>query len=192
MKDEKAKYLLVDASNVSKQLYRMERVASCNDFYNMYHRINRVKASEIFNNNNVPEEYQKIIVKVENSVFSKNKVEEYIMGYPFDYRTKLVFKKDNNKYIIMNNKPLYYNECCFADKIIFKTELFYNSFNNVLDFLKCLCKEGYLENYIKSIKEIFNVTLDLDFFYKLLIDSKSKQKAIERYAYNIACERVEY
>ena len=62
MKDERAKYLIVNAADISKQLYQVERVAYCNDFYNIYHRVQKIDANEVFAKNNVPDEFRKIIV----------------------------------------------------------------------------------------------------------------------------------
>jgi len=35
MEDERAKYLIVNANDITKQLYQVERVAYCNDFDNI-------------------------------------------------------------------------------------------------------------------------------------------------------------
>ena len=96
MKDEKAKYLIVNAKDITKQLYEVERVATYNDFDNIYHKKEKVSASEIFTRNNVPDKYQKIIVKVSSPLFSKKEAEEYIIGYPFNYVAKKGFSIKSN------------------------------------------------------------------------------------------------
>ena len=53
MKDERAKYLIVDASDVTKQLYQVERIFYCNDFDDIYHRAEKISANEIFANNSI-------------------------------------------------------------------------------------------------------------------------------------------
>ena len=64
MIDEKAKYLIVNANDIFKQLYQKERVACCNDFYNIYKRVKRINANEAFAKNNVPDKFRSIIIKI--------------------------------------------------------------------------------------------------------------------------------
>ena len=71
MIDEKAKYLIVNANDISKRLYQTEMVAYCNDFDNINHRAEKIDATEIFTKNNVQEEFQKVIIKVSTSALSK-------------------------------------------------------------------------------------------------------------------------
>jgi len=48
MKDEKAKYLIVDASEINKQLYKVTREFSCNGFDNGYEPNEMMDARQIF------------------------------------------------------------------------------------------------------------------------------------------------
>ena len=71
MTDEKAKYLLVEAADITKQKYKHVREFRLNDFFNFYDRAEKVDANEIFANNGVPEECRIIIVKIIGSLFIK-------------------------------------------------------------------------------------------------------------------------
>ena len=181
MKDEKAKYLIVKASNITKQLYECERVAYCNDFDNIYHKTEKINASEIFAKNNIPEEFQKIIVKINASTFSKKEAFEYTMGFPFDFESRNIEKIENKKYMIIRNKPIYYDGSMFNDKIVMNTEVFYSSFNNVVYLLEELYENGHLENYLQSIKELFDVSLNLDLLFDAWHETHNKQGAMKVY-----------
>ena len=51
MKDEKAKYLIIDSTEINKQLYKVTREAAYNDFYNVYEPNGMMDASKIFEKN---------------------------------------------------------------------------------------------------------------------------------------------
>lgn len=190
MKDERAKYLIVNAADITKQLYQSERVACCNDFYNVYHRRGTIDANEIFAKKNVPEQFQKIIIKISTPVFSKNEAEEYMMGFPFDFTTKTIKKENDKLYIRMNNIPIYYDESLFDDKIIFKAEEHYTSFNNVVYFLEEVYKNGCLENYLESIKEFFDISLDLGQLFDAWHETHNKSKALKLYKNRAALKKI--
>ena len=192
MIDEKAKYLIVKATDITKQLYQNERVAYCNDFYNIHHRTEKIDANKIFDKNNVPEEFRLIIVKISSQIFSKKEAEEYIVGFPFDFTTKTIEKIDNKEYIKMNNSPIYYDESVFEDKIVFKTEKQYTSFNNVMYLLEEMYKEGCLENYLQSIKEFFGVYHDLELLFDAWHQTHGKQKTLKLYKSKIFSRSIYY
>lgn len=192
MKDERAKYLIVNAVDITKQLYQVERVAYCNDFDNIYHRVEKIDANEVFAKNNVPDEFRKIIVKISESVFSKKEAEEYIMGFPFDFTTKTIEEVNNKRYIRMNNSPISYDGNIFDDKIVFKTEEQeqYISFNNVMYFLEEIYKKGCLENYLHSIKEFFDISLDLGILFDAWHETHNRRKALKLYKHRITSKRI--
>ena len=57
MRDEKAKYLMIDVLDISKQLYSVERVFAFNDFDNVYTLDRVITAKEIFDKYNISEEF---------------------------------------------------------------------------------------------------------------------------------------
>ena len=190
MNDERAKYLIINAVNVTKQLYKVERVAYCNDFDNIYHRAGKISADEIFAKNNVPDEFRIIIVKISEPFFSKKEVEEYTTGFPFDFTTKIIEETNNKKYIRMNNSPISYDGSIFDDKIVFKTETKYTSFNNVMYLFEEIYKKGYLENYLQSVKEFLDVSLDLQLLFEAWHETQNKRKTLKLYNYRVAAKRI--
>ena len=125
MKDEKAKYLMIDAMEISKQLYNMKREFSFNDFDNIYIPAGMITAREIFNNYDIPEEFHKIIVKVNIPFCLKYESYEYIMRFPFDITGGKIEKKNGYKYIEVFNYPVFYGNNMFNDMIKFRTQLKY-------------------------------------------------------------------
>ena len=190
MKDESAKYLVVNADNITKQLYEVERVAYCNDFDNIYHRVNKISANKIFAKNNVPAEFQKIIVKISEPFFLNKEAEEYTTGFPFDFATKIIEKTNNKKYIRMNNSPISYDGSIFDDKIVFKTEVKYASFNDVMYLFEEMYKKGCLDNYLQSVKEFLDVSLDLQLLFETWHETKNKRKALKLYKYRVATKKI--
>lgn len=181
MMDEKAKYLIINATDITKQLYQVERIAYCNDFDNIYHRVNKIDANETFAKNNVPDEYRKIIIKINAPVLKKTKAKEYTTGFSFDFSNKTRKEIYNKKYIKMNNSPIYYDGSIFNDKIVFKTEEQYTSFNNVMYFLEEIYKKGCLENYLQSIKEFFDISLDLELLFDKWQETHNRRKTLKLY-----------
>ena len=197
MIDEKAKYLIVNANDIFKQLYQKERVACCNDFYNIYKRVKRINANEAFAKNNVPDKFRSIIIKISSPIFSRKEAKEYLTGYPFNLQAKLIEKTDNKKYITMNNSPIYYDETTFYDKIVFKSEEFYVSFNNVVYFLEEIYKEGCLEDYLKAIQDFFdlpyffNMSLDFQLLFESWNRTHDTRKTLALYKHEIIAKRIE-
>ena len=190
MKEERAKYLIVNATDITKQLYQVERIAYCNDFDNIYHRIGKIDANEIFAKNNIPDKFRKIIIKISSTVFSKKEAEEYTMGFPFDFTTKTIKKVNNKMHIRMNNSPIHYDGSIFNDKIMLNTEESYTSFNNVMYFLEEIYEKGCLENYLQSIKEFFDITLDLGVLFDAWHETHNSRKTIKLYKHRIASKRI--
>lgn len=187
MKDEKAKYLIIDSTEINKQLYKVTREAAFNDFYNVYEPNGMMDASQIFEKNGIPEEFRKVIVKINIPFCLKKEAEEYTMGFPFDI-TGGKIEKGNNKKIISASSGLtydYYANQQFRDKIKFRTELVYSKFDDVMDFLLKVDDEGYLKQYLQSIKEFFDISINLDLVEETWIESKQNaRKAIKIYKKN--------
>lgn len=181
IKDELAKYLIVDSTEIHKQLYKVKREAAFNDFFNVYTPDDVVAAKEFFYKYNVPEEFQKIIVKINIPFFIKYKAEEYTMGFSFDIAKSKIEKENNNKQISVFSYPVLYNGEVFLDKIKFKTQLEYSRFNEVIDLLAQIDDSGCLQSYLKAIKDFFDISIDLDYLYEVWNEEKDAQKALKVY-----------
>ena len=162
MNDKKARYLIIDANNLTKQLYGVTREFSFNDWVNEYEKEDIITAGEVFNKNNIPVKYQKIILKISSPLFLKKQTSEYITDFTFDFQMVNIKKYGDKKYIKMHNSPIYYDDNWFMDKYVLETELKYYSFEDVINFLNEMNKNGYLEVYLESIQEIFDSSIHLD------------------------------
>ena len=92
----------------------------------------------------------------------------------------------------MNNSPIYYDGSIFDDKIVFKTEEQYCSFNNVIYFLEEIYKNGCLENYLQSIKEFFDMSLDLELLFDAWNETHNRRKALTLYKHRVISKRILY
>ena len=186
MKDEKAKYLIIDAQNVYKQLYEIIEVFICDDSYKVYKPKKIIDARHFFVKNDIPEEFQKIIIKINVSYFLKKETEEYTTGFPFDITAGKIENESNDKFITaFNNRNLYDNQPG-NNEIKFRVQLVYKSFQDVMVLLSKIKEKGYLKTYLESMKEFFDLPLDLD----LLLQSwdefpKNSKKALKIYKKNI-------
>ena len=99
-------------------------------------------------------------------------------------------ERNNKKYIRMNNSPIYYGGSIFDDKIVFKTEEQYVSFNNIMYFLEEIYKNGCLENYFQSIKEFFDMSLDLGLLFDAWHETHNKRKALTLYKHRVISKRI--
>lgn len=181
MKDERAKYLMVDVTQFNKTLYRMERLFEFNDFNNVYTPEDVITAKEIFDKYNIPEEFQKIIVKINIPFFIKYEAEEYVMGFPFDLTGGKIEKENGRKYINALNAPLFRDNWVFRDKIKFRTELKYFKYDDVMEFLYEVRDAGYLKLYMHAINDFFDNNVDLDYMFDVWDEEKDVKKTLTRY-----------
>lgn len=104
------------------------------------------------------------------------------MGYPFDITAGKIEKENNKKIITVSNNPIYHNNKCYKSKIMFRTELRYLKHDNIINFLLKVEEKGYLKFYLQSIKEFFELSLDLDVIFESWNEShKDAKQAIKLY-----------
>ncbi len=148
MKKEKAKYLIVDAQNAIKTTYNFR---SDGDLYKSIYTDGDCRLSEIFDKNHVPADLQKLIIKVNLTLFSLNEeAEEYITGIPFDISGAEFSSDDGKSYI---------NSKCTTDSIRFKDEFNYKTYVDVISFINKLRENGCINEYVKSIVQFFNLPM---------------------------------
>ena len=177
MKDEKAKYLIVDANEIEKKLYEMERTFAFNDSFNDHYVIGKEKATEFFLKNNIPEKFQKIIIKITSPLLTGYESEEFLLGMHFDLTGRRVERINKELYVNGVSCPIFYDNNGFHDFIEFKTRIKKVKYENVLLFLKELKKEGLLESYIDSLKEFFDISINV----KYTIDDENVLESIKQY-----------
>ena len=184
MRDERAKYLIIDSTEINKQLYKVTRESAFNDFYNVYKPNGMMSANNIFEKNGIPEEFRKIIVKINIPFCLKKEAEEYTMGFSFDI-TGGKIEKENSVRIISASSGLtydYYANQQFRDKIKFRTKLVYSNFDDIMKFFVEVDKKGYTKLYLQSIKEFFDMSVNLDLLFQSWNESKENpHKALRLY-----------
>lgn len=180
MKDEFAKYLLINSNEIEKQIYTFNSSGLYNNSNDISISETTIKSKEIFDKYDIPEKFQKIIIKVNMPFVLKNEAEEYTMGFPFDLTSGKVTKENDKNYInitaSIENK---YNK--EAKRIAFKTEIKYLKFKEIINFLRAIYNEGYIKNYLSVIKELFDISLDLEYLIEVWNQEKNVNKAIKKY-----------
>ena len=157
MFDKFSKYLIVNAKNITKTIYRSERIFTANDGYNRYAKDGAINITEIFEKNNVPKEFQIVIINL-NELYGTphlfpqiKKAKEFFTDKPLELHIKT---NDDGIYIegISNPTGDPMDTYC-APQNELKTIPIYASYKTVLAFIKELKKNGYYEAYRKSIIE---------------------------------------
>lgn len=173
MFDKFSKYLIVNAKDITKTIYRCERIFTANDGYNRYAKDRTIDITEIFEKNNVPEEFQIIIINLNElygtpHIFPQiKKAKEFLTEKPLELNIKT---NDEGIYIEGVNNPIGdpIDTYC-APQNEFKTVPTYASYETVLAILKEIKKTGYYEAYRKSIIEALGlITVRNDRLNKLI------------------------
>ena len=124
-------YLIIDAKELYIMLYKQE-----------------VNTCELFNIQNIPTNYQKIVLKLyTNTILKINYVEELITGTKFD-----IIPEDNKSMIKAKDKE---GLSLYIKSIIKK-----NNINEVINLYKQLKVDNCLEDYTKTIGIIFKKNLN--------------------------------
>ena len=160
MIDKLARYLIVDAQNVTKTVYKTEEEFSMNEFYTYYSKENIIKANKIFKKNNVPGKFRKIIIKLDNiitpPVGGAKDGKEYISKSYFYIRTG---KNGKEKVISGSYRPnenSIYSIYCDPQSA-FSTTNKTVPYREVIKFLSEVKKADCLYNYINAVCEILNL-----------------------------------
>ena len=116
-----------------------------------------IDANSVFEKNGIPEEFRKVIVKINIPFCLKKEAEEYTMGFPFDITGGKIEKVNNKKTISASSGITYdyYANQQFRDKIKFKTELVYSNFDDVMNFFHKFGKSMYtfISDLIKELND---------------------------------------
>ena len=160
MKDKKAKFLIVNASEITRQLYKVDEEHVLGKLF----LTETITSDLVFNMNNIPEEFQKLIIKINIPFFLYKEGEEYITGLPFDLTGGKITKENGKKYIEISNCPMQYGY--FIDNNVkllkIKTELKHRTYEDVQTFIKKLQDNNLLKEYFMSINQLFYPPLDLN------------------------------
>ena len=150
-KNMKKKYLFAQCDEIFRPIYEVQREFSFNDFDNVFYETGKENAEAIFEANGVPEEFRKVVIKVNIPQLFGYEAEDYLTGYPFDITGYTRFKrKDDIKYICGQGLYKKLNEY-----VSFKTLFDFKSYYDVIAFYNRIKDAGLSEEYVKSVSQFF-------------------------------------
>lgn len=147
------KYLEVKAGEVRKSVYETRREASFNDFENVRYHIGYATIDSVFNDNEVPAEYQKLFFKINGHLPKNILLKKRIMEFFSETFWELSTIK--NEY---DGEKIYCGKTDLSSPI---ESLFFTKDLNVVDnsellrFLAELQSQGLLDNYLRSVLLFF-------------------------------------
>ena len=98
------------------------------------------------------------------------------MGFPFDLTAGAVRKENAKKYLTASNPS---NCNCTKkgySKVTLETELKYSTFEDVMSLLVNIDENNCLKTYLKSIRELFDISLNLDLIEQLYNEKNQNSK----------------
>lgn len=163
---KKAKYLIVDSGDVIKNNYSYPTPSIIS--------VSLSPLNEIFDDNNIPREFQKLIVQVD-SLFYGNPLlfkewKEYITEVPFNF---IEARKENG------NKVIELSSSCRDYRVEVLTDLDYKKEKDVFEFMNSLREAGLLDKYVKSLIQIFNLPMVFE-YETLYYDNGLKVKSLRQ------------
>ena len=151
-KSEK-KYIFVDAKDIKRCKYEVKREQSFNDYDNIYYQTGYESIENIFNENNVPKEYQKVILELNdtltNHFLGKNNIDELLTKSKFILTTVSYNEKDGGN-IYGKTKSNSIDQAMF-----FNAKANFKKYNDVLQFLSELNNLNLIDNYFRSLVIFF-------------------------------------
>lgn len=158
MKDERKKYVVVDANNINIILRKHERVAGFNDFWNEYLPCGETTAKKVFEEHQIPEQFHKIVFSLPTCRCCKGNAAEVLTG-----RTFTVHKNSQNKEYFGHENGRWFAGDVIGGSLRFTTPAKKEKYSSVLSFYEQLAEEGYLDEYVNAIKSMFFLEHELAF-----------------------------
>jgi len=153
MKRNKVRCLVVDASELTKQSFLANSRASIFNLEGYF--VNEVQnGQEIFESYNIPDEFQKIFIKL-NSLTSYVEYEEYSLGFPFNLKIHKNEQDREKGYIKGYNNHEIYSNLMIGNNIRFKVGVNIVEEETVKEFFKKLSVLGYLPLYLQIVRDLF-------------------------------------
>lgn len=150
MKEERRKYVIVDAGNINITLRQMERVSGFNDFWNEYKAVGQTTAKKVFEEHHIPEEFQKIVFALPTCRCCHSNGKEVLTGRQFQ-----VFKSTQNKEYFGDECSRWFYGDVIGGSVSFRTPKQKHKYPEIVSFYEQLTEQGYLEQYISAIKNMF-------------------------------------
>ena len=156
MKDSRKKYIIVDGKDINITIREQERVAGFNDFWNEYKATGHTTAKNVFEKYQIPEQFQKIVFCFPACSCCKHSGKEVLTSRPFS-----IFKNNKSQEFTGYEYNRWFNGDIIWGSVKFNTSKTIDTYATVLSFYEQLTEEGYLEQYISAIKNIFFVKNEL-------------------------------
>lgn len=158
MKEQRCKYIIVDANDIDVILKKRERVSGFNDFWNEYTPYDSTSAKQYFEEHQIPEEFQKIAFSLPTCPCCKSDGKEVLTGRNFR-----IFKNRQKKEFYGEECGRWYAGDIIGGSIHFDTPSKKSTYTDVTKFYEQLAEQGYLESYIETIKSMFFIKNELAF-----------------------------
>lgn len=158
MKDERKKYIIVDANDINVTLRKHERVSGFNDFWNEYPACGETTAKAIFEKHQVPAQFQKIAFSLPTCPCCKSNGTEVLTGRNFT-----IIKDRQQKEYFGDESARWFAGDVIGGSLRFRTPKKKEKYNDVLSFYEQLTEEGYLDSYIAALKSMFFLEHELSF-----------------------------
>lgn len=155
MKDKNRKYIIVDADNIKKTKRKLERTFAFNDSWRDYVADGEIPCRLIFKEHNIPKEFRKVVIQLP-SLPGRRNAKELLTERPFDINP-FIRKKE----IFADDRRRLYDGDMIESSVHLRSPLQIVNYETVLNFYEKICDNGYLENYLDAIKNIFYLDEEL-------------------------------
>ena len=153
----KKKYLMINASEMKKKVFDLYREPTIDGFDNWYIIKEMKNVKGYFDKKEIPEEFQKIILKLEKpGIIPLCNGKELFCEQEYKL---LKTRRDGNseKPIKGSALPKFHDNTMINRNLVFKTKKEYKDVTDVLEFIHDLEQSGYMQAYIEVMKEISDV-----------------------------------
>lgn len=181
MKEIKAKYLLVDSENISKKNYILRQVFDGRTTSDVYVSHGRKTMNDFFQDNDIPTQYRKLIIKIEQMPILKNRAFEYTLDIPFDFDNALIYDTIYGKKIDINSYSFTLPDAPYAEEINCMTDYQFVPYSDIKAFMQEVVQSGLLVGYLYSIKQFFEIDRDLALSCERFDDDKERTSVFSFY-----------
>ena len=181
MKEIKAKYLLVDSENISKKNYILRQVFDGRTTSDVYVSHGRKTMNDIFRDNDIPTQYRKLIIKIEQLPILKNRAFEYTLDIPFNFDNALIYDTIYGKKIDINSYFFALPDAPYAEDINCTTDYQFVPYSDIKAFMQEVVQSGLLVGYLYSIKQFFEIDRDLALSCERFDDDKDRTSVFSFY-----------
>ena len=152
MKRNNEKYIFVNSKDIKRCSYEVRREFACNDYDNVYYHNGYETIDKLFEENNIPEKYRKIILQI-NCKIKKRKL--------FRCQAKeLINRKEFKLQVQSNDKTMLFIKGArpsieITKWVVFSTNSDLFEYDKVHEFFLELLQLGLLDNYLNTVLSFF-------------------------------------